>query len=487
MTVVDRDAAQASAIQIRDETGTALNTATRVGTAFLNLADSCLFSGAAADLEDRTITVESVGTGAAAGLVIHNPTAAGVGAPQYSPGLVLQGEGWETTGGTRREVYARPQVRGIQGASVVPQWALALGSAAEGTTPDAASLTTRLVFDQTQLTLTTDPAFIVSFAGFVVLKTQSGNDLIIGSAGNGPETIVLDTLDNTGTISLNIGGVTGLLLDETTADFQDNAIVTTGNLDLGIASKIRFGATPIDAIFADGSDNLLIGKSGANGVTAIGYDVKTGGSHIFRVNAVDQLTIGGTTVDAQNNDIVTTGNVTAANLVASANLALGAASVITFDSTPTGTPIAAMFTDTAENLYLGSAGANGATSIIYNVKTGGAHSFFVNGVGTGTHNENGLFLNGFALELSAGVNVNARIIGNGEAMIGLNIAASGVRNLALFNDGSAGMQSMDGGVYIANAVAAPTGNPSSGGYLYVEAGELKYRGPSGAITSVGAA
>ncbi len=39
-----------------------------------------------------------------------------------------------------------------------------------------------------------------------------------------------------------------------------------------------------------------------------------------------------------------------------------------------------------------------------------------------------------------------------------------------------------GVIAIANASAAPTVNPSSGGILYVEAGALKYRGSSGTVT-----
>lgn len=62
------------------------------------------------------------------------------------------------------------------------------------------------------------------------------------------------------------------------------------------------------------------------------------------------------------------------------------------------------------------------------------------------------------------------------------------RNLGLCLNGSApNYQSMSGGMYIANTATAPTGNPSSGGFLYVESGALKYRGSGGTITTVAAA
>jgi len=41
-----------------------------------------------------------------------------------------------------------------------------------------------------------------------------------------------------------------------------------------------------------------------------------------------------------------------------------------------------------------------------------------------------------------------------------------------------------GVIAIANATTVPTGNPTGGGVLYVEAGALKYRGPSGTVTTI---
>lgn len=39
-------------------------------------------------------------------------------------------------------------------------------------------------------------------------------------------------------------------------------------------------------------------------------------------------------------------------------------------------------------------------------------------------------------------------------------------------------------IYIGNCVTAPLGNPTSGGYLYVEAGALVYRGSAGTVTTI---
>jgi hypothetical protein len=40
------------------------------------------------------------------------------------------------------------------------------------------------------------------------------------------------------------------------------------------------------------------------------------------------------------------------------------------------------------------------------------------------------------------------------------------------------------GIVLGNIGTAPTGNPSSGGTLYSEAGALKWRGSSGTVTTI---
>lgn len=58
-------------------------------------------------------------------------------------------------------------------------------------------------------------------------------------------------------------------------------------------------------------------------------------------------------------------------------------------------------------------------------------------------------------------------------------------NLAFFGAGSYG--SGRGVVFIANAINLPSGNPTGGGLLYVNAGALTYKGSSGTVTPVAAA
>ncbi len=66
------------------------------------------------------------------------------------------------------------------------------------------------------------------------------------------------------------------------------------------------------------------------------------------------------------------------------------------------------------------------------------------------------------------------------------VAAFPLANLAVGGTGSFG-GATGGAVFIANATAVPSSNPTGGGILYVQAGALKYRGSSGTITTIAAA
>lgn len=66
-------------------------------------------------------------------------------------------------------------------------------------------------------------------------------------------------------------------------------------------------------------------------------------------------------------------------------------------------------------------------------------------------------------------------------------ASAATENIALVATGAPNWQSMDRGLFIGDATTVPSGNPSSGGFLYVESGALKYRGSSGTVTTLGAA
>lgn len=65
--------------------------------------------------------------------------------------------------------------------------------------------------------------------------------------------------------------------------------------------------------------------------------------------------------------------------------------------------------------------------------------------------------------------------------------SNATENIALLTTAVPNWQTMDRGIFVGNASTVPTGNPTAGGFLYVEAGALKYRGSSGTVTTLGAA
>jgi hypothetical protein len=66
------------------------------------------------------------------------------------------------------------------------------------------------------------------------------------------------------------------------------------------------------------------------------------------------------------------------------------------------------------------------------------------------------------------------------------ISGTNTKNVGWFvaHGTSVNWQSMAGGQFLGNCQTAPTGNPTGGGFQYVEAGALKYRGSSGTITTI---
>ena len=59
-----------------------------------------------------------------------------------------------------------------------------------------------------------------------------------------------------------------------------------------------------------------------------------------------------------------------------------------------------------------------------------------------------------------------------------------LNNIVLCANAEPGFNSMDGGVFLDNANVVPTGNATTGGYLYAEAGALKWRGSGGTTTTI---
>ncbi|WP_437759471.1 hypothetical protein [Sorangium sp. So ce1389] len=58
-----------------------------------------------------------------------------------------------------------------------------------------------------------------------------------------------------------------------------------------------------------------------------------------------------------------------------------------------------------------------------------------------------------------------------------------VGNIALNGEPSS-YQGMQRGIFVGNSVAIPTGNPTGGGFLFAQAGALRWRGTSGTVTTI---
>jgi len=65
----------------------------------------------------------------------------------------------------------------------------------------------------------------------------------------------------------------------------------------------------------------------------------------------------------------------------------------------------------------------------------------------------------------------------------ITMRTSGSTNLQL-GGGTTSIGSGSGVIGITNATTVPSTNPVGGGILYVESGSLKYRGPSGTVTTL---
>lgn len=60
---------------------------------------------------------------------------------------------------------------------------------------------------------------------------------------------------------------------------------------------------------------------------------------------------------------------------------------------------------------------------------------------------------------------------------------NGAFNMSLL-EGLGDFQDGEGVVFVKNCIQIPLGNPTDGGFLYVQSGALKYRGSSGTITTL---
>jgi hypothetical protein len=133
----------------------------------------------------------------------------------------------------------------------------------------------------------------------------------------------------------------------------------------------------------------------------------------------------------------------------------------------------------------GAAGGASGDIILYDITTTAALT--VDGATGDVTIANDVSITGGFIANEGGGDNDSRFEGDTLTHLLFLDASAATENIALLAGSAPSWQSMDGGLFIANASTAPTGNPSAGGFLWVESGALKYRGSSGTVTTIASA
>lgn len=86
-----------------------------------------------------------------------------------------------------------------------------------------------------------------------------------------------------------------------------------------------------------------------------------------------------------------------------------------------------------------------------------------------------------------GVDTDFRVEGDSLTHLFFTDGTATTENIALVAAAAPNWQSMDRGLFLGNSETVPTGNPTSGVFIYAEAGAAKCRGTSGTVTTFGPA
>ena len=88
-----------------------------------------------------------------------------------------------------------------------------------------------------------------------------------------------------------------------------------------------------------------------------------------------------------------------------------------------------------------------------------------------------------SFDFSTSGKVSVRLLANGNTDASFGTTNNGQMNLTSNNATVMSLRT-DKALFIANVTTAPAATPSGGGFLYVEAGVLKYKGPAGIVTTL---
>lgn len=350
---------------------------------------------------------------------------------------------------------------------------------ADGTSNSAIQGSTAVISDAGALTLTAASSLYGSGSKLPVLSVKDASSNVVfevtahttgNNIGLGPNTTNSIT---TGTLNIGIG---------------NNACteVSTGNSNVGLgggaASAIQSGSsnmcigTNAGLLITSGNSNMCIGVLAGSAITTTNNNVCIGTSAGLAVTGGGNVCIGtsaGQSINAASLSVfigLNNGNNASQLATATSCVCIGYNS---YTSGNNAVVIGQSCTAAANGIAIGNsvtATANQAVlgpSSITDTRLQGqvsvARSLTVN---------------------DAGGDYDMRVEGDTLPYMLFLDASAATENIALLAGSAPNWQSMDRGLFIANSSTAPTGNPSGGGFLFVDSGALKWRGSSGTVTTI---
>lgn len=295
------------------------------------------------------------------------------------------------------------------------------------------------------------------------LRMSLSNSTATIGANNAAFTSVVHTMGTGGAVTVLVAGATEYTINATEIVFNQNGAAGLGYASFGTtpagAGALRFSVGS-DIRFFDGGNTLIVANFAANTInfgandaalTTLRSRVGTGGSFLFEIAGSPEYTANATTLDGGGNTLTNWASLALSSFIAlgadpadsgAVRLSNGTGNGVSFEASPAGTDVQAMFLDASEVLqvYDSEWGFNATTlACNQNSITNAIYGEF----GTGTFAAGGdiRFANGGNISLWNGANTIRLLHGSGNTInIGNNDAAIQTINLALGSGGSAVVQ-----------------------------------------------
>lgn len=247
-----------------------------------------------------------------------------------------------------------------------------------------------------------------------------------------------------------------------------NNVATAGVVRLpggavpAVAIRNAANTVNISGFHADSGSNLFIGGAPAGFTRPSNLYIDAAGTNVLRINNVDRLACTSAMVSIANGVAIftTSAELTLTSNATSARILVGAR---------TNDTVTNPFTLRGSNAWVSATGTNRDGGLL--ILEGGARSN-TNGRRRGVQawlaNTDSLMLE--VTDVQAEATSPSRVV---SLCLGSAVTATQMPT-----------GTGDRVIYIADAAAVPTANPSGGGVLYSEAGALKWRGSSGTVTTI---